>query len=202
MPLTWLVDPAVPAAVMRLAAGNPVRSLTPDPAAVPVEPTEEPTEEPASPTEGAPAGPEPFADSPDPIPPIDPDKQLTEEESRVAALAEAWLVRFQEVTSGQTVLALPYGDLDVSAAAAHGAGYYDQAAARSLQVMAALGVAASPALAPRDGILSRAAIEDLATPDSTILLADTSFAVPPAAPQSMVRPVSYTHLTLPTTPYV
>ncbi len=66
VPLTWLVDPAVPAAVMRLAAGNPVRSLTPDPEAVPVEPTEEPTEEPVSPTEGAPAGPEPFADSPTP----------------------------------------------------------------------------------------------------------------------------------------
>ena len=56
VPLTWLVDPAVPAAVARLAAGNPVRAITPDPDALPVEPTEEPTEEPVSPTEGAPAG--------------------------------------------------------------------------------------------------------------------------------------------------
>jgi hypothetical protein len=186
VPLTWLVDPAVLAAVARLAAGNPQRSITPDPDAPPVEPTEEPTEEPESPTEGAPAGPEPFATLTDPIPPVDPEQELTEEEQRVADLAKAWLDRFKVVTSGQTVLALPYGDLDVSAAAAHGPAYYQRAVTRSSQVMAWLGVAASPALAPRDGILSRAAIEG-ATPDSTIMLADTSFAVPPNAPQSMVR---------------
>jgi hypothetical protein len=186
VPLTWLVDPAVPAAVARLAAGNPARSLTPDPDAVPVEPTEEPTEEPETPTEGAPAGPEPFAASPDPIPPVDPEQELTEEEQRVADLAQAWLDRFRVVTSGQTVLALPYGDLDVSADAANGARYYQQAVTRSSQVMAWLQVAASPALAPRDGHLSRAAIEG-ATPDTTILMADTSFAVPPNAPASMVR---------------
>jgi len=186
VPLTWLVDPAVLAAVARLAAGNPQRSITPDPDAPPVEPTEEPTEEPESPTEGAPAGPEPFATMTDPIPPVDPEQELTEEEQRVADLATAWLDRFKVVTSGQTVLALPYGDLDVSAAAAHGPAYYQQAVTRSSQVMAFLGVAASPALAPRDGILSRAAIEE-ATWDSTILMADTSFAVPPNAPRSMVR---------------
>jgi hypothetical protein len=186
VPLTWLVDPAVLAAVARLAAGNPPRSITPDPDAPPVDPTEEPTEEPASPTEGAPAGPEPFATFADPIPPVDPEQELTEEEQQVAALAQAWLDRFKAATSGQTVLALPYGDLDVSADAAHGAAYYQQAVVRSSQVMSWLGVAASPALAPRDGILSRPAIE-AATPDTTILMADTSFAVPPNAPQSMVR---------------
>ena len=186
VPLTWLVDPAVPVAVARLAAGNPPRSITPDPDAQPVEPTEEPTEEPESPTEGAPAGPEPFATFADPVPPVDPDDELTEEEQQVADLAQAWLDRFRAVTSGQDVLALPYGDLDVSAAAAHGPAYYEQAVVRSSQVMTYLGVPASPALAPRGGILSRAAIE-AATADSTILLADTSFAVPPNAPRSMVR---------------
>ena len=39
-PLTWLVDPAVLATVSRLSAGNPPRSLAPDPAAVPAEGTE------------------------------------------------------------------------------------------------------------------------------------------------------------------
>ena len=39
-PLTWLVDPAVPTAVARLAAGNPGRSIAPDPEApAPSEPT-------------------------------------------------------------------------------------------------------------------------------------------------------------------
>lgn len=186
VPLTWLVDPAVLAAVARLEEGNPDRSLAPDPAVTP-EPTEEPSDEPASPTDGAPAGPDPFSAPSDPIPPVDPDDELTEEEQRVAGLAGAWLDRFRQVTADQPVLALPYGDLDVSAAAVHGPGYYQQAVTRSAQVMAWLEVAATPAIAPRDGILSPAAIE-AATPDTTIMVADTSFAsVPPNAPQSMVR---------------
>lgn len=187
VPLTWLVDPAVPAAVARLAAGNPPRSLAPDPAA---EPTQEPDDEPTAPSDGtatgAPAGPEPFTTFSDPVPTADPDQELSEQEQHVADLAQAWLARFTTVTSGHTVLALPYGDLDVSAAATHGPAYYQQAVARSSQLMTWLGVTASPALAPRDGILSAAAIQ-AATPDTTILVADTSFAVPPNAPQSMVR---------------
>lgn len=175
--VTWLVDPAVPAAVARLAAGNPPRSLEPDPAALPVETTETPE----TPAGGAPA-------VTDPVPPVDPEAELTEDEQQLAAMAQEWLDRFQAVTSGQTVLALPYGDIDASAAAAHGPGYYTQAVTRTAQVMGWLGVAFTPALAPRDGLLSPAAIS-AATEDSTILLADTSFAgaVPPNAPNSMVR---------------
>lgn len=174
-PVTWLIDPAVPAAVTRLANGNPPRSLAPDPAAPPLDPSE--TTE--TPSDGAPA-------STAPVPPLDPGAELSEKEQQLASTAQAWLDRFQQVTSGQTVLALPYGDLDASAAAAHGPGRYAQAATRSAEVMALLGVAATPALAPRDGILSAAAIS-AATPESTILLADTSFALLPDAPQSVVR---------------
>lgn len=172
--VTWLVDPAVLATIERLAVGNPVRSLAPDPAAPPVETTETPE----TPAGGAPT-------TVDPIPPIDPEDELTEEEQQLATLAQEWLARFRQVTSGQTLLALPYGDLDASAAAAHGPGYYEQAVTRSSQVMGWLQLPATPALAPRDGILSPAAIES-ATPESTILLADRSFAEPPDAPQSMV----------------
>ena len=188
VPITWLVDPAVPAAVARLAAGNPPRSLAPDPAAAPPteEPTEEPGEEPSEPTEGAPAGPEPFAAFSDPIPPVDPEEKLTAREQALADQAQDWLGRFTTLTTGASVLALPYGDLDESAAVAHDPGLYAQAVNRSSQVMAWLGVAASPALAPRDGIISPAAIS-AATPDSTILVGDTSFAVPPDAPSSVVR---------------
>ncbi len=191
VPLTWLVDPAVPAAVARLAAGNPARSIAPDPEAQPTDqPDDEPTEEPELPTDGrsgAPTpGPDPFGEVSGPIPPLEPDQVLSEEEQRVADLADDWLGRFEALTADQSVLALPYGDLDVSAAAAHGPAYYEQAATRSSQVMEWLDVAATPALAPRDGVLSPAAIE-AATPDTTILLADTSFAFPPDAPESMVR---------------
>ena len=183
VPLTWLVDPAVPAAVARLAAGNPPRSLAPDPAAEP--PAEEPAEEE---TEGIAQGgaADTFPTSNNPIPQVDPDRKLTEDEQRLAGLAQDWLERLGEVTSGQNVLALPYGDIDASAAATHGPDYYTQAAARSTQVMEWLGIVSSPVLAPRDGILSPEAIAG-ATPESTILLADTSFDVPPDAPDSMVR---------------
>lgn len=183
--VTWLIDPAVIAAAARLAAGNPPRSLAPDPAASPVEPTESPSEEPV-PSGGAPATPDPYATSFDPVPPAEPDHELTEDEQQLAIVARAWLDRLLQVTSGEIVLSLPYGDLDVSAAAAHGPAYYEQAVTRSQQVMDRAGLAATPALAPRDGILSPAAIS-AATEDTTILLADTSFAVPPNAPESLVR---------------
>ncbi|PUA81199.1 hypothetical protein C7S10_09165 [Nocardioides currus] len=185
VPLTWLVDPAVPAAVARLAAGNPARSLAPDPAATET-PTESPTEQPDTPEGGAPADPDPYATASDPVPQVVPGTTLTESQQQVAAVAQAWLDRFKQLTADQTVLSLPFGDLDVSAAAAHGSTYYQQAVRRSSQVMDYLGVRSTPAIAPRDGILSPAAIE-AATPDSTILVADTSFAEPPDAPQSLVR---------------
>ncbi len=184
VPLTWLVDPAVLAAVARLRAGNPPRSMAPDPNAVP--PTDEPTPAPVESTDGAPAAPEPFATFSDPVPPVDPDVELSAEEQLLAAQATEWLARFSALTTGQNVLALPYGDLDVSAAAAQDPELYPRAVTRSGQVMLSLGVAASPALAPLDGRLSPAAIA-AATPDSTILIGDASFAVPPDAPASMVR---------------
>jgi hypothetical protein len=175
--------------VARLAVGNPPRSLAPDPNAPPPpeEPTEEPpSEDPSEPTEGAPAGPEAFVAFSDPIPPLDPEEELSEKDQALADQAQDWLDRFTTLATVASVLALPYGDLDESAAAAHDPGLYLQAVTRSSQVMGRLGVVAFPALAPRDGIISPAAIS-AATPDSTILVGDTSFAVPPDAPSSVVR---------------
>lgn len=186
VPLTWLVDPAVLAAIARLAANNPARSLAPDPSVTPVEPTEGAEGEVDAEGGTGPGRPDPFATFAVPIPVADPDVVPTEEDSRVAELATAWLERFTEVTSGSSVLALPFGDLDVSAAATLGPDYYTQAVARSTQVMSWLGIVSAPALAPSEGILSRGAIS-AATADSTILLSDTSFAVRPEAPRSVVR---------------
>jgi hypothetical protein len=184
VPLTWLVDPAVPAAVRRLAAGNPARSLAPDPHAPP--PGEEPTEPPTEPTDG-PVEPEPFAAFSDPIPAPVPEEELSEREEALAAQAREWWDRFLSLTTRGTVLALPYGDIDESAAATYGPAFYQQAVTRSTQVMAWLGIPATPALAPRDGIMSPAAIS-AAGEQTTILLGDnTSFAGPPDSPSSMVR---------------
>ncbi|HXH81020.1 DUF6049 family protein [Nocardioides sp.] len=183
VPLTWLVDPAVPAAVKRLADGNPPRSLAPDPNAPP--PSEEPTEEPSEPT-GAPVEPEPFAAFSDPIPPPVPEEELSDRQQALADQAQEWLDRFLPLASSGTVLALPYGDIDESAAATHGPAFYQQAVTRSTQVMAGLAIPATPALAPRDGIMSPAAIA-AASPETMILLGDTtSFTVPPDSASSMV----------------
>lgn len=177
-PFTWLVDPAVLATVARLAAGNPRRSLAPDPAAtVPEDGSEDSSEPPEAVVlgPGAPLG-----------PPAPPEQQLTADKEAVAAVAQAWLDRFLALTAGRTVLSLPYGDLDVSAAATHGPVFHTDAVARGGEVMDALGIAYTPALAPPDGIVSPDALE-AATPEGTVLLGDTSFAVPPDAPDSMVR---------------
>ena len=188
VPLTWLVDPAVLAAVARLAANNPARSIDPDPA----RPSPSRPRAPRARGRRGRRGrarrrpPDPFATFAVPIPPVDPEIVPTEEESRLAELAKAWLERFTLIASSSSVLALPFGDLDASAAASRGPGYYRQAVTRSTQVMSWLGIVAAPALAPRDGVLSPAAIA-AATSDSTILLSDQAFVEPPEAPRSMVR---------------
>lgn len=177
-PISWLVDPAVLATVARLAAGNPSRSLAPDPAQeaqAPEEETGDGVSEAPDPPDlgGAPLGP--------PAP-----EELSDDKQAVATVAQAWLDRFVALAAGDTVLSLPYGDLDVSAAATHGPVFYTDAAARGAEVMAALGIAHTPVLAPPDGLISPDALQ-AATAESIVLLGDTSFAVPPDAPDSMVR---------------
>lgn len=175
-PLTWLVDPAVLATVSRLAAGNPRRSLAADPAQAPEEGSEDAVAQPETPDlAGAPLG-----------PPTASDEQLSPDKEAVAAVAQGWLDRFAALVTGRSVLALPYGDLDVSAAASHDETVYADAVTRSAEVMSALGIAHTPALAPPDGLISPDALR-AATPDSTVLLGDTSFGVPPDSPNSMVR---------------
>lgn len=180
-PVTWLVDPAVPAAVARLAAGNPPRSLAPDPSVT------QPSGGPAESEDPSPSATGPPDAAPTPIaPPEDPTVELSPEQAAAESAATDWLVRFRTALAGQPVLFLPYGDLDVSAAVRQGSAFYDRAMARGAEVMAGLGVPASPALAPRDGVLSPEALR-AATPESTVLLGDTSFALPPTAANSMVR---------------
>jgi hypothetical protein len=181
MGISWLVDPAVLATVTRLAAGNPTRSLAPDPA-VAAEADEggggevEGVEEtPDAPLPGAPLG-----------PPVPADQQLSDDKQAMAQVAQAWLDRFAALVAGETVLSLPYGDLDVSAAAAHAPPFHADAVARSAEVMGALGIAHTPVLAPPEGLISPDALRN-AAPDATVLLGDASFAVPPDSPSSMVR---------------
>jgi hypothetical protein len=182
-PYSWLVDPAVLVALRRLSFGNPTRSIAPDEDVPGQEPT--PTETPSGDEDEA-TEPAPESEETLTPPSTGEDPELTEDEALLATAAGEWLGRFEELVGAQPVLTLPFGDLDVSAAVRNDAIRYDQAVARSADVMAALGLPTQPAVAPDDDVMSPEAIA--ATPtDTVILLGDNAFLLPPTTPNSVVR---------------
>lgn len=176
-PYTWLVDPAILHALTRLVIGNPPRNLDPDPDVAGQEPSPTPSPDGAetSPTETlTPSQPAESA-SPDPA---------TQE---LAAAAQAWLNRFSALATSRPVLTLPYGDLDVSAAARNDPESLARAVARSTDVMTALALPSQAAVSPIDGHLSPEGLA-LVPDDTVVLLQDTAFVpVPPSSPSSVVR---------------
>ncbi|GIM62269.1 hypothetical protein Pve01_75150 [Planomonospora venezuelensis] len=181
-PYSWLVDPAVLHALARLTGGNPPRNLTPDPDV----PGQEPP--PAEPSDGGEEGEESPAPAEETLTPTEsvPTEEPTEEEAQLAAAASAWLERFRLLVGATPVLTLPYGDLDVSAAVRHDRSRFDQAAARSQDIMTALELPSQPTVAPENDLLSPEAIATVPQ-GTTILLGDNAFAIPPTSPTSVVR---------------
>ena len=176
-PYSWLVDPAVLIALDRLAAGNPPRSLAPDPTVPGQEPM--PTE---TPTDGASETP------PETLTPTAPEPTETpsDDQAALAAAASAWLARFKVLAGTTPVLTLPFGDIDVSAAVRNDRTRLDQAIARSNEVMTGLGLPSRPAIAPESDVLSPEAIAATA-PETVIMLGDNAFARPTGSPTSVVR---------------
>lgn len=162
--VSWLVDPAVVDAVTRIAAFNPPRSLAstvPDEAegGDPADSDESDTASPsASPTED---GEEP-AEEPSP------------EVQAAAEAATSWLERLEEGLEGSQILALPYGDVDVAAAAAHDPGTYRRARARSIGDLQPFGLATTPAVSSPTGYLDLDGIR-LVEPGATVLVTDRMF---------------------------
>lgn len=152
-PITWLVDPAVPHVAVMLAAGNPATTL--DPVA---------TAEGEAETDPS-TSPSPTAQ------PEEPAEEVSAANAAAAAAAQSWLALFNEEMAAHPVLALPYGDVDASALVEHDSDLLHQAVARSAEVMADLGVTATPALAAPDGYLSPDAIAS-SGPETLILLSD------------------------------
>ena len=159
-PLTWLVDPALPDAVRRLAAGNPPRSLAPTVEAEEPGPAEEPSPSPSG-EESAPPG--------DTV--QEPPDRVT---AAAAGAAQGWLDRLQQALAGHEVLALPYGDLDVTAAARHDPSLYVRARERSGTTLEEWEVASRPAVGPPRGYLDAATIGMLPG-DTTVLVTDRMF---------------------------
>ncbi len=138
LPVTWLIDPAVVDAATALAAGNPARlDLQPDGASGEKSQGDEPTPV-------------------DPIPADSPDAAIT---AAAAAEATTWLGRLQAATAENPLLALPYGDLDASAASQYDPGLLQGAIAASASAMANLGLrVAAPAINSPNGFLNPTAI--------------------------------------------
>ncbi|WP_121254018.1 DUF6049 family protein [Nocardioides ferulae] len=169
--VSWLVDPAVLDALAQLAAGNPARSLAPT--------VEEPGgEDDADSETGGPSD----SDEPSPsgsVPPDELDESETGEESEeldptTAAAADAarsWLDRFRAVVEDDEVLALPYGDIDVAAAAEHDPSLYRAARERSERAMTGWKLDATPAASPAEGYFDLDALLLLES-DATVLVSD------------------------------
>ncbi len=164
-PVTWLVDPAVPDAIRRLAAGNPPVSLGPSAA----QPTDEATTETPSGSPSASSGPEANPTR---------ERELTAQELAVQESALSWLGRFQEAVRGDEVLGLPYGDLDVAAAAELDPDLYELARGRPSDVLTDWGVTSQPTVASPSGYLNSAGLE-LLPDDTSVLITDRMFGTDP-----------------------
>ncbi len=147
-PVTWLIDPALPDAVKHLVEGNRPRSLSD-------------SSEPQQPDDGTPS----------------PSGSSSAAPVQDAAPGEAvvpgrdWLGRLDDALGGSRVLALPYGDVDVSAAHDHAPELLRAARLHAGEQLDAFHVSTAPAVAPPGGFLSTEALADL--PSSTqVLLAD------------------------------
>ncbi len=154
-PLTWLVDPAVPVAIARLADGNPARDLGRTPGGNGGEPA-------AAPAGG---GEEDGAEGAD---------------KRAAVLdgaaqgADAWLAGARGNLAGDQILVLPYGDVDVSAAGRWSPNFYRTARQRAGREVPRLDLSATPAVAAPNGYLDPAALVRLPA-RTTVLVTDRMF---------------------------
>jgi len=144
--LTWLVDPAVTDAIARLAAGNPPRWL----------------------------GRSKDGEQPPTLTGAEPVQKLRVESKQdtttsVADDARSWLSAASTALSGDQLLALPYGDMDVSAATTWSHGLYQTARREASGGNAALDLPSSPAVAPPDGYLDPAALGLLNATTTTVI---------------------------------
>ncbi len=157
-PITWLVDPAVPDAVSKLNQGNPVRPLVVRPAG---DPTAQPTDG-TTPSDGGTGG-------------TDAPSSPAAGQELASRVATSWLARFQQALSGKQVLALPWGDLDVAAAAKNAPTVYADARAKSGTQITQGGLAAGAAVSAPSGHLDEEAMA-LTDASTTVLVSDKSVA--------------------------
>lgn len=159
-PLTMVVDPAVLDAAAAVAAENPPLSTADDGSGPETD-------------DGDEASPSPSAT------PQEEEGEEPAEPTEAALVAASWLEQFATTAASSTVLALPYGDLDVASATSEGMnGLVRRATRLSGDTLDAAEINSTPVVAPPSGYLpSRAftAVEG----DTPVLLSDR--AVPGAS---------------------
>ena len=153
-PLTWLVDPAVPEAVRRLVAGNPGRNLE-DTVKTGQDQSPEPTDQPS--------------DSTSPSPTTTPLPKGARPDNPAVEPGKTWLDKLKTTLASGETLALPYGDLDVSAAAFHAPNLIDLARKHSGDRIEAADVATQPAVLGPDGYLDPSVLTTLPAGETVIL---------------------------------
>ncbi len=178
-PVSWLVDPALPDAVSHLSTGNGGRSLAP---------TQEPPDqvlpegatEQGEPSDAAspPAAPQSKSPSSDPGAEETDPADLSPALAETAQAARSWLGRLGQALKDSEVLALPYGDLDVAAAAEIDPEAYQRARSLPGSVLPSLGLDLTPAVGAPAGYLNEAGF-DLVTDDTTVLVTDEMFGAEP-----------------------
>lgn len=186
-PVSWLVDPAVVDAARRLAAGNPPRFLgstvtdddTDGEGGDDGEGSESPSPS-ASPTEGE-EGEEV------------PEEEIDPATAAAAEAAEAWLERLRQGLENNQILSLPYGDLDVAAAADDDPAAYREARKRASGELQPWGLSTTAAVASPMGYLSLGGIR-LTEPDTTVLVTDKMLRTsnPPAVAHTAGRTLGIT----------
>ena len=154
-PVTWVVDPALIDGIGRLASGNPPRTITPAPDPGPSD----------TPSPDDTAG-----DTADDVP-----DETSPPDSASARAATAWLEALPAALSGNEVLTLPYGNIDVPAAIKHDPTLYEVARAERSGVLDALEVPTAPVLAAPVGYFDTASIRS-AGDDTQLLVSDRMFA--------------------------
>jgi hypothetical protein len=159
--VSWLVDPAVLAAVERLSEGNPARptQVTGDG----TDPSESPSDTPSS---SAPA----TAST------ASARTSTAETTAELVTLAERWWTRMKAALQGADVLALPYGDTDLSGAADHSPSLFVSARKQSTERFKAWGIPSTAVNAPPGGQIDDATVSMLTERDaqSTLLVSDTA----------------------------
>jgi hypothetical protein len=154
-PVSWLVDPAVADAVQRLADGNHARSLAP--------------------TNGQGQGGDGSTESPSATPTGDQgaDDQADQRPDRSVPGAQDWLDTLQGQLRFGDVLTLPYGDLDLPAAADHAPDLYKRARDHA-SVLDSWDLTSTPAIGSPSGYLDANAML-LAQDHSVALVTDQMF---------------------------